>query len=185
MEQYLTLAFIFFARVIDVSIGTFRIILISQGHRNIAPLLGFVEILVWLNAIGMVLNNLSGVSSYIIYAAGFATGNYVGMLLESKFSIGYQSLRIITSEKITALPMALKDEGYEISIVNGKGTKGEILLIYTVVPRRKIKRIMEITRAIEPNAFITIEDVRSHDSNFLISRKKFFDLFGRQIVKKK
>lgn len=185
MEQYLTLIFVFFLRIIDVSIGTFRIILISQGHRNIAPLLGFVEILIWLTAIGKVLNNLDGVYSYIIYAAGFATGNYVGMLLESKISIGFQSLRIITSEKVTALPMALKDEGCDISIVNGKGSKGEILLIYTVVPRRRVKRIIEITQSIEPNAFITVEDVRSHNSSFIASRKKFFGLFGRQIVKKK
>lgn len=169
-DEYLALIFIFCARVVDQTIGTFRIILISQGHRNIAPVLGFFEVLIWITAIAKALGSLNDIYSYIIYAGGFATGNYIGMLLESKISLGYQSLRIITTEKITALPMALKDEGWEISIVDGKGPKGPIMILYTVVPRRVVKKVIEITNTIEPHAFITVEDVRLHKTSF-ISRK--------------
>ncbi len=182
-QEFLTLIFIFVARVFDVSIGTFRIILISQGYRYIAPILGFIEILIWLTAIGKTLGNLHGIFSYLIYAGGFATGNYVGMLLESKISIGFQSIRIITSEKVTALPMILKDEGFDISIINGKGSKGDIFIIYTVVRKRYVKRIVEIVNTLEPNAYITIENVISHKSGF-VSRKRVFPLFGRHVAKK-
>ena len=184
MEEYLVLIFIFVARVIDVSMGTIRIILISQGYRNIAPVLGFFEILIWLIAIAKALSNLNGIYSYLIYAGGFATGNYVGMLLESKLSLGFQSLQIITSEKITALPMALRDEGCELSIVNGKGPKGEIIIIYIVIPRRQVKKIIDLVNAIEPNVFIIVEDVRSYKTAFLGS-KKVSEILGRQVVKKK
>ncbi|MBN2403165.1 MAG: DUF2179 domain-containing protein [Spirochaetes bacterium] len=184
MEQELyTLLYIFFARIIDVSLGTIRIILISQGHRKLAPVLGFIEILIWLTAIGKALNNLTGIYSYFVYAGGFAAGNYVGMLLESKLSIGFQSIRIITSQKVTALPMMLKDEGFDISIVNGRGSKGGIFIIYTVARKRHVKKIINITNELEPNAFITIENVQSHRSGF-VSKKKAFTVFGRGIAKK-
>lgn len=178
------LLFIFFARVIDVSMGTFRIILISRGYARIAPLIGFVEILVWITALGQVLNNLTGVSSYIFYAAGFATGNYVGMKLESVISIGYQSIRIITTEKITALPLTLREEGFGITTVAARGMKGEVQLIYTTAAKSKVKKILEIVEALEPKAFITIEDVRSIKSGFVI-KSEFFQKFGRASLGRK
>ncbi len=182
-EEYIALVYIFFARVIDVSIGTIRIILISQGYRKLAPVLGFFEILIWLTAIGKALGNLNGIYSYLIYASGFAAGNYVGMLLESRLSIGFQSVRIITSQKVTALPMMLKEEGFDISIIKGRGSRGEIFIIYTVVRKRHLKKIMDITNALEPSAFITIENVQSHRTGFM-QKKKTFTIFGRSVAKK-
>lgn len=178
------LLFIFFARVIDVSMGTFRIILISRGYGRIAPIIGFVEILVWITALGHVLNNLTGVASYLFYAAGFATGNYVGMKLESVISIGYQSIRIITTEKVTALPLTLRDEGFGITTVAARGMKGEVQLIFTTIAKSKVKKILEIVEALEPKAFITIEDVRSFTSGFVI-KSEFFQKFGRSSLGRK
>lgn len=182
--EILGLLFVFCARVIDVSMGTFRIILISRGYIRIAPLLGFVEILVWITALGHVLNNLTGVMSYVAYAAGFATGNFVGMKLESLISIGYQSIRIITTEKITALPLTLREEGFGITTVTARGMKGEVQLIYTTAARSKVKKLLEIVEALEPNAFITIEDVRSYKSGFII-KNEFFQKFGRATLGRK
>ena len=44
--------FIFLARVLDVSLGTIRVIFISKGFKYLAPIVGFFEIMVWLLAIG-------------------------------------------------------------------------------------------------------------------------------------
>jgi len=185
-SQIITMAFIFFARVLDVSIGTMRIILISRGYRFIAPILGFFEILIWLMAINTALKNLNSIVSYIIYAAGFAAGNYVGMFLEEKISIGYQSFRIITRKKASALPLTLRQEGLGVTIVDGKGLKGEVSILYTVVHKRDVKRILEIIGILEPDSFVTIEDVRSRKHGFLSVKKRTFPyILGRQIVKKK
>ena len=43
---------IFFARIIDVTLGTMRIIFVSKGERLLAPLLGFFEVFIWIIAIG-------------------------------------------------------------------------------------------------------------------------------------
>jgi uncharacterized protein YebE (UPF0316 family) len=175
---------IFFARIFDVSLGTIRIILIARGYRYIAPILGFFEVLIWLVAINIVLSSLQSVTSYIIYAAGFAAGNYIGMILEAKIAIGFQSVRIITSKKVSAMPIVLRDEGFEISIVEGHSAREQILLLYTVVPKKDVKRVLEIVRLFEPNAFITIEDVKSYLTSFM-GKKNFFNLYGRLITKKK
>ena len=185
-SQIITMAFIFFARVLDVSIGTMRIILISRGYRFIAPVLGFFEILIWLMAINTALKNLNSIVSYIIYAAGFAAGNYVGMFLEEKISIGYQSFRIITRKKASALPLTLRQEGFGVTVVDGKGLRGEVSILYTVAHKRDVKRIMEIAGLLEPDSFITVEDVRTRQQGFLsIKIRGYPHIFGRQITKKK
>src|SRR3989339_131769 len=49
---------IFLARICDQSIGTMRIIFVSKGKRNIAPILGFFEVLIWITAISKIMQNL-------------------------------------------------------------------------------------------------------------------------------
>ena len=94
---------IFAARVIDVSMGTVRVIFISRGFKYLAPIVGFFEILTWLLAIGQIMKNLSNPLCYIAYAGGFAMGNYVGMCIADKLSLGVVLIRIVTRKD--ALPL--------------------------------------------------------------------------------
>lgn len=176
---------IFFARILDVSIGTIRIILISRGYRLVAPLLGFFEVIIWLVAITEAMKNLHGPWSYFVYGAGFATGNYVGMLLEEKIAIGYQAIRIITGEKILPLPLVLRQEGYGVTTLRGTGAKGEVTVIYTIAPRKKVPEILEMVNTLEPTAFVSIEDVKSTSRGFFGEKGSFLESFGRLITKKK
>ena len=159
-QELMAMLLIFFARVCDVSLGTMRIILIARGYRYGAPVLGFFEVLIWLFAISKALGNVSGFGSYIIYASGFAVGNYAGMLLEEKIALGYQSIRIITSKIVSALPLVLRDEGFGLTIIEGSGDKGGVFILYTVIPKKYAKRVLEIVHMFEPDSFITIEDVK-------------------------
>src|SRR5512136_229975 len=81
---------IFLARICDVSIGTMRIIFVSKGKKYIAPIMGFFEVLIWITAISKIMQNLDNYVNYVAYAAGFATGNLVGMILEEKLAMGFQ-----------------------------------------------------------------------------------------------
>ena len=180
----LTMVYIFFARILDVSIGTMRIVLISRGYRYVAPLLGFVEVLIWLTAISKALASLESVYSYLIYAAGFAAGNYVGMILEAKLPFGYKSLRVITTKEVSALPLMLRDEGFGCTISEGAGMKGPVYIIYSLVPKKNMARFLEIVNILEPGAFITIEEVRAYRPGF-VSRKTYPGIFGRLMRKGK
>ncbi|TAL30407.1 MAG: DUF2179 domain-containing protein [Spirochaetes bacterium] len=176
---------IFLARIMDVSIGTIRIILVSRGYRTLAPLFGFVEVLIWLAAIREVMFGLHGVASYLVYAAGFATGNYAGMWLESKIAIGTQAIRIITTEKMLTLPVVLRQEGFGVTTIKGRGAKGEVTIIYTIVPRKKARKVFETVEALEPGAFISVEDIKSRARGFFGERRGFASVFGSLIEKKK
>jgi uncharacterized protein YebE (UPF0316 family) len=151
---------IFFARVCDVSLGTIRIIFISKGIRYLAPLVGFFEVIIWLLAIGQIMQNLSNAYYYLFYAAGFATGNYVGIIIEEKLSIGTVGIRIITKRDAKKLVDVLKEHKFSVSVVDGEGATGPIKIIFAVTPRQNISKIIKIVKANNPNAFYSIEDIR-------------------------
>ncbi len=159
--------FIFTARIVDVSIGTIRIILISRGHRYMAPFLGFFEILIWLMAISTAMQNINNFGSYLLYAAGFSIGNYVGMVIEAKLSPGYRSIKIITSNLVEELPVKLRQEGFGVTVLDGKGMKGDVYILFSVVPKRDVNRVIGISHDLEPDAFITVEDIKSQYTGYI------------------
>jgi len=152
--------FIFLARIIDVSIGTVRIIFISKGFKLIAPLLGFFEVIIWLLAIRQIMTNLTNVMAYIAYGAGFAAGTFIGMMIEEKLSIGKVLLRIITKKDCSELLKNLKSKNYHVTDVEGEGNDGKVKIIYLIIERHEVKKAIEIVKEFNPNAFYSIEDVR-------------------------
>lgn len=152
---------IFFARVADVTLGTLRIIFVSRGKRTVAPLLGFFEVLIWVIVIGQLVQNLSSVTSYLGYAAGFAAGNYVGMMIEDRLAIGTLIVRAIIPLGGDEIVNRLRAAGYGVTSVDAQGAAGPVRLVYAVVKRKHIRRVMDIIHEVHPKAFITIEDVRS------------------------
>ncbi len=184
--NYIIIPFmIFMARVCDVSIGTVRIILISRGNKMVAPLLGFIEVLIWISAISQVMKNMSNIVCYLAYGAGFATGNYVGMLIESKLAMGLQMVRVISRARLQLLPGALRSEGYGVTTVEGRGAAGKVNVIFSTIPRKEVVKYVKIVDALDPEAFITVEDVRSSKAGYFsnISRKNVQLL--KDIFKKK
>jgi len=151
---------IFFARITDVTLGTMRIILISKGKKNIAPLLGFFEILIWIVAISKIFQNLTNPVCYIAYAAGFAFGNYVGIRVEEKLALGTQLLRIITRRDARLLIDRLKERGYGVTTIQAEGTRGIVHIIYSVTDRKNIPELTDLIHRYNPNAFYSVEDIR-------------------------
>ena len=152
---------IFIARVADVTLGTMRIIFVSRGLRILAPAVAFFEILIWLVAIGQIFQNLTNVANYIAYAAGFAVGNYVGILMEERLAMGISMIRIITQFDATDLLMRLKSTGFKMTVLDAKGKHGDVKVIFTVMRRKEIPRVIQMVQELNPNAFYTIEDIRT------------------------
>jgi uncharacterized protein YebE (UPF0316 family) len=84
---------IFFARVIDVTLGTMKIVYVTQGNRLWAPILGFFETFVWLVAIGQVMSNLTNWTCYLAWAGGYACGIFAGITV----------VKFLTRNKVSAL----------------------------------------------------------------------------------
>ena len=152
---------IFLARVTDVSMDTMRILFISRGKKTIAPFLGFVQVMIWLLAIRQIFLNLSNVACYVAYAGGFATGTWVGILLEEKLAIGFQMIKVITRQNAAELIEFLKSQGFSITSVDGFGATGKVNIIYTIVKRQDIHNVIKSITRFNPKAFYTIEDIRT------------------------
>lgn len=151
---------IFFARICDVSISTIRIIFVMSGKRNIAPILGFFEALIWLLAIGQIISNIDNALSYVAYATGFAVGTFVGMYIEERLAIGRVVLRLITKEPVHELLAFLTDNDYRFSIIDAQGKTGKVNVVFLVLKRENLKHLTEAVNTYHPNAFYTIEGVK-------------------------
>jgi uncharacterized protein YebE (UPF0316 family) len=151
---------IFLARVLDVSFGTIRIIFISRGRKFLAPTIGFFEILIWLVAIGKVMQNLSNVFCYIAYAGGFAAGNFTGMWIEEKLAMGTLVVQIVTKKDACGLIEHLRSSGYGVTAVPAEGSTGPVHIIYSVIKRSALQDFVGIVKKLNPQAFYSIEDVR-------------------------
>jgi len=151
---------IFVARIFDVTIGTMRIILVSKGYKSLAPLLGFIEVLIWIVAIGQIMAHLDNWMCYLFYAAGFATGNYIGMLLEEKIALGIVSIRLVTAKPAEDLIDELIDQNYGLTQIPAIGSQGNVSVLYITIGRKKLKELIKIINEYNPGAFYTVEDIR-------------------------
>ena len=151
---------IFLARIFDVTIGTIRIILVSKGRKNLAPYLGFFEVLIWILAISRIMQNLNNPICYIAYAGGFAAGNYIGMMVEEKIALGDLLIRIITQKEANYLIKSLHQEGYGTTSIDASGTKGRVHIIFSIIKRAELKKVVDMINDFNPNAFYSIEDLR-------------------------
>lgn len=152
--------FIFCARICDVTIGTLRIIFVTKGMRKVAPLFGFFEVLIWLIAISRIMENLDNWICYLAYAAGFATGNFIGMFIEEKLAIGHEMIRVITRRDATNLINELTETGHGVTSVKAHGVEGEVAIIYIIARRSMIKEVLELINKHNPRALYTIEAIK-------------------------
>jgi len=157
---------IFAARMVDVSLATIRILLISRGLKRVAPFVGFVEILIWLVALGQVVQHLDRWINYVAYAGGFAAGTWAGIVLESKLALGLLAVRIITPDDATDLIERLRSEKFGVTSVAARGVTGQVRLIITVIQRKDLRKVEEIVHALHPHAFLSISDVRAVSEGF-------------------
>lgn len=162
---------IFVARVIDVSLGTMRLIFISKGLKHLAPIVGFFEILIWLLAIGQIMGNLSNVTCYIAYAGGFAMGNFVGISIAEKLSLGIGLVRVLTRKDASELVESFNAVGYRVTSVDGQGTNGPVKLIFTIVPRRDVHDVVHLIKKFNPQAFYSVEDIGFVEKGIFPPRK--------------
>ena len=152
---------VFLARVTDVTLGTLRIIFTSRGQRNIAPLLGFIEVFIWVSVISEVTKGAHNVVAYLAYAAGFATGTYIGMFIEDRLALGVLVVRAIVPNQVKDLTKNLREKGYGVTHVDAHGAQGPVQLIYTIVMRKNLPDVIGIITQAHPSAFFTVEELRS------------------------
>jgi uncharacterized protein YebE (UPF0316 family) len=153
-----TAILIFLLRIVDVPIGTVRVIYTVRGYRTIAMILGFFESLVWIFAISrlMAVVNQSPVNM-VAWAVGFATGTVLGINLEKWIATGQVMIRIISIYHSGELRQRLLGMDFGVTAVQGEGKDGSVLILFVVSSRRRARGVLETVEQVDPEGFVTVE----------------------------
>lgn len=165
------------ARIVDVTIGTIRVIFVSRGLKNLAPILGFIEVTIWLLAIGQIMQQLDNFMSYLGYGAGFAAGNYIGIILVERMSLGTVVIRIIPRKDTSELLEALRNANFGVTTVDAEGKYGPVKMLFSIVKKKDLPDALQIINTYNPNAFYTVEEVQKVNEGVFkstVSKHKFF-----------
>ena len=155
---------IFFAKIVEVTLMTLRIVFINKGEKALGAVIAFVEVFIWLIVVSAVLTNITeDPIKILVYCTSFALGNYLGVIIEGKLAVGLSSLQAIVpdedGEKIADL---LRNNDFGVTIIEGKGIEGykkDVLIV--MLKRKRIKEAIKIINSQIPDALITINDVKN------------------------
>jgi uncharacterized protein YebE (UPF0316 family) len=150
---------IFTVRVIATSLDTLRVIFTMRSNRFWVWMLGFLNSLIWVLTFAFVLSDINNIVNVIVYAAGFATGNVVGMMVEDKLAFGFAEVRVISSKWGAAILEVLRENNFAVTEIPARGKDGMVSVITCSVRRSQIKQVEQLVREIDENAFMTTEDV--------------------------
>lgn len=163
---------IFVFRIVDQSIGTLRLIFAAKGMKRLAPAFAFFESFIWLVAIGQIMKHLDNIYCYIAFAGGYATGNYVGILLEEWLSIGTVVIRVIPKKDTTDLIAHLRRENYGVTVVPVDGMMGPTKMIFTTIRRKEAPAVIEIIKQHNPAAFYTVDEVKTVSGGYFDDHRR-------------
>ena len=150
------------ARIGEASLESVRTIYISKGHANLAAYVGIVKTGIWLISTGLVLTNLTQYWNLFAYLAGYGIGTVLGMEIENLISIGYVIVRLITPADPQILMSRLSTLGYGMTRIEGTGSfSGMVSIIFMIVPRKELSRLLSLISREYPDLLYTIEDVRN------------------------
>lgn len=182
---------IIFARILDVSLGTMRIILISKGLKKFAPIIGFFEVLIWIIVVKQIITDINSPIAYFAYAFGYAMGTYIGIFIEEKLSLGRVMIRIITPDDSSELEELLRSNKLGLTSITAKGKDGMVKIIISILNRKELNQNLKILNDYDPELFYTIEDVHTVNKGFfginaapITSVDKIQKIFSKDKMKK-
>jgi uncharacterized protein YebE (UPF0316 family) len=156
-----TALIIFALRVFNNALSTIRVVLITRDRRLMAAALAFIEALVFAVVVSTVVRDLANIPNLLAYCAGFAVGGYVGMVIEARYVTSYVVANVVTHTRGHEIAVLLRERGYGVTESQGEGREGNVDMIRSVIQRRDVPNFMKIVRELQPDAFVSISEVRA------------------------
>lgn len=156
----LSVVLIFILRLVDVSLGTIRMIMIIRGHRVWAAVIGFVEVSIWVIAVSQVISNMDSIWKVLAYSGGFAAGTLVGMRLEDHLALGDVSVYVVSRENGPEIARRVRKAEYGATELPAHGHAGPVTMVAVVTPRKRLGELLQLVNQTDANAFVTVDDKR-------------------------
>lgn len=163
---------IFFARLIDVSLGTFRTINTVKGRDLAASLIGIVEITVWFLVVKEALNTDNN-SIWIVfsYALGFSVGTYIGGKISKIFIKSNLEVQVVLSNKNDKIVEKIREEGYGVTVIEVKGNNDSKYMLYIQIRNNSLEKLKNIVRKLDNKAFIVVNDTKYVENGYFSVNK--------------
>lgn len=160
---------IFLLRVFNSAVGTIRLVVMGRGRYFLTAVLGFIEALIFAWVTANVIADLSNLLILTAYCGGFSIGIYVGMAIEERFVTSYVKVNIITPNNGHghSIAVKLREMGHGVTEMHGEGGSGEVTMISTVIYRVHVPEVLKTVYAMNPKAFVTMEEARSVQHGWL------------------
>jgi uncharacterized protein YebE (UPF0316 family) len=171
MEILIWTAMIFFARVIDVGLGTMRVHFIIHRKRILAAMTGFVEVLIFVLIVSWVIRDIHHWPYVLAYAAGFATGTMLGMHLTEKLSQQVVQATVISNGSREKMESALREAGLALTRYEGIGRDGPVDVLDVVCTTRGLARLMEVVTSVDPKAFLHAQELAALRGGYVFGLK--------------
>jgi uncharacterized protein YebE (UPF0316 family) len=152
---------VFAAELLVMTLATVRTIFLARGVKTLAALVGFFEVSLWLVTVHQLMNQKLDPLAFLAFAGGFATGNYLGVLIEQRLALGTVAVRAVTTRDARYLVRGLRAAGFGVTCLDAHGVTGPVTMILTVARRKQLASVVAVIKGFDPAAFYSVEDVRS------------------------
>ena len=165
--------FIFFARVTDVTLSTIRMLMVVQGRKVQAAIIGFFEVSIYVTALGKVVNSLDNIWNLLAYALGFACGNYIGITIENRIALGNLAAQVVLkADNNDELAKKLRESGFGVTVLEGHGREGTREILNLAINRKDLDKLKSIVYDYDKDAFITTSSVNPISGGYFSTIKK-------------
>lgn len=161
VDLILGVLLIFFVRVLGIALSTIRVLLMGRANKILVGTIAFMESLTFALAFSRVMNDLTNVWNLTAYCLGFAVGTIVGTYMEERLAAGFMTVNVVSRTQSQKIAETIREAGFGATRSSGEGVSGTVGLIRSVVRRKDVPRVVEIAQRVDPNSFVTIEEIRS------------------------
>ena len=160
-------------KMIEVTMATTRIVLITKGEKLKGAIIGFFEVIIWAILIANVLKDITADPiKLVIYSIGFSLGNYLGTTFEQKLGFGTVRIESIVKEEHGAtLARELRNNGFAVTVIEGQGKdyKRNVLIMH--IKRKRTEEAVSLIKNLQGNVVITVNEIKPVYGGYGILKK--------------
>jgi len=161
---------VFFARIIDVSLGTLRTLVVVKGKTGLASLIAFFEVMIWFLVAREVLGAEElNIFVAISYSLGFAAGTLIGSVLSKKLIKGTVGVQVVTSRDNNNLIKTIRHEGFAVSVIDLKNDFGKERkeMLFIQVNNKSLNRLLNLIKKLDSTAFVVVNETKAVQNGYV------------------
>jgi len=166
---------VFIALLVQVLIGTVRVIVMMKGNKILSSVIGFFEATVAITVAVTVISNAvkEGMNIFIIlfYAFGFASGLFLGMSISSKISKDMLSVNIISKLADNTIAEVLRANGFGVTCYGGSGKDGELRILNVICKKNNLAKLKSLVEKIDSKAMVASHTLEGLSGGFIFDIK--------------